>query len=116
MSVTRTRSVTRRFNYDDFRTGVRSTVLVEVDEGTTFLELCDLLVQVLVPIVGAGVDTGVLSIGTPGRGSLVVLDTARNVQVGRLLPHRLKKPPAKEGTVGGELSPKQGIPTHGQKP
>lgn len=78
--------MTRKFNYDDFRTGVRSTVMVEVTERTTFLELCDLLVRALTPIVGAGTDTGVLSIGTTGRGSLVVLDTARKVQVGRLLP------------------------------
>lgn len=78
--------MTRKFNYDDFRTGVRSTVSVEVTERTTFVEVCELLVQALIPIVGAGVDTGVLSIGVLGRGSLVVLDTARRVQVGRLLP------------------------------
>ena len=83
---TRDDAVTRKFNYDDFRTGVRSTVSVEVTERTTFVEVCELLVKALVPIVGAGVDTGVLSIGVLGRGSLVVLDTARRVQVGRLLP------------------------------
>ncbi len=79
------RKFNRKFKYDDFRTGVRSTVSVEVTERTTFLELCDRLVEALAPIVGAGADTGVLSIGVFGRGSLVVLDTARKVQVGRLL-------------------------------
>jgi len=84
-------AVTRKFNYDDFRTGVRSTVSVEVTERTTFLEVCDLLVQALAPIVGGGAAGGgaaggVLSIGATGRGSLVVLDTTRKVQVGRLLP------------------------------
>jgi hypothetical protein len=73
--------MTRNFKFDDFRTGTKTAISVEVTERTTFMELCGLLVEALAPIT----DVKTLSLGVFGRGSLVVLDTAHNVQIGRVL-------------------------------
>ncbi len=74
--------MTRSYNYDCFRTGIRITLRVEVTERTTFLELCDLLVEALRPFE----PERSLTIRVLSRGSLGVFDSEEKFkQVGLFL-------------------------------